>query len=159
MLMSNVVTLTPGEFNNTIDGGFFKTPPPEPAKLGDFVWNDLNQNGLQDPGEPGIAGATVKLQNPNGNTIATTTTDSTGMYMFGNLTPGNYKVMFVQPQGFDGVSPYLVGNNRAIDSDANPNNMLMSNVVTLTPGEFNNTIDGGFFKTPPPEPAKLGARS
>lgn len=31
------------------------------AKLGDHVWSDTNANGLQDAGEPGIAGAPVQL--------------------------------------------------------------------------------------------------
>ncbi|SDM68334.1 hypothetical protein SAMN05660860_03009, partial [Geoalkalibacter ferrihydriticus] len=31
------------------------------GSIGDFVWNDLNQNGLQDAGEPGISGVTVNL--------------------------------------------------------------------------------------------------
>lgn len=30
------------------------------ARLGDFVWNDLNENGLQDAGEPGVAGVVVE---------------------------------------------------------------------------------------------------
>ncbi|PSN17992.1 hypothetical protein C7271_14850 [filamentous cyanobacterium CCP5] len=140
-LMSNVVTLAPGEFNNTIDAGFYKF-----AKLGDFVFNDRDQDGFQDANEPGIAGATVKLQNAAGSVLATTTTDSSGMYMFNGLTPGQYKVMFVQPNGFDGVSPFKAGNNSAADSDANPNNGLMSDVVTLASGQFNNTIDAGFFQ-------------
>ena len=34
---------------------------PRPASLGDFVWNDGNGNGLQDPGESGIGGLLVTL--------------------------------------------------------------------------------------------------
>ena len=34
--------------------------------IGNFVWNDLNGNGVQDPGEPGIAGVTVRLYSPYG---------------------------------------------------------------------------------------------
>jgi len=32
-----------------------------PASLGNFVWHDLNANGIQDLGEPGVAGARVTL--------------------------------------------------------------------------------------------------
>jgi hypothetical protein len=37
--------------------------PPCNASIGDLVWNDQNGNGLQDAGEPGIQGVTVKLYN------------------------------------------------------------------------------------------------
>ena len=149
-LMSDVVTLSAGEFNKTIDAGFFNKPV-EPAKLGDYVFEDLDADGIQDSNEPGIAGVTVKLQSPSGQTLETTTTDNSGMYMFSDLTPGDYKVMFTKPAGFDAVSPFQAGNNSAVDSDANPNNGLMSDVVSLSPGEFDKTIDAGFYKF-----AKLG---
>ncbi len=48
------------------------------GSVGDFVWNDLNKDGVQDAGEPGIAGVTVRLVNATTNTVvATTTTDAT----------------------------------------------------------------------------------
>lgn len=40
-----------------------------PASIGDFVWNDLNNNGIQDEGEPGIDGVTVKLMDKDGNPV------------------------------------------------------------------------------------------
>ncbi len=102
-LMSDVVTLDPGENDPTIDAGFFKT-----AGIGDFVFEDLDQDGIQDLGEPGIPGAEVKLLDEDGNPVLdedgnpiTTTTDENGFYEFTGLTPGDYKVMFVQPDGFE----------------------------------------------------------
>ncbi len=42
--------------------------------VGGFVWDDLNRNGLQDSGEPGIEGVPVALQNTfTGETLETTT--------------------------------------------------------------------------------------
>lgn len=55
---------------------------PVPGSLGDRVWNDLNRNGIQDPGEPGIAGVTVNLLDSAGNTVGTTITDAEGHYRF-----------------------------------------------------------------------------
>ena len=116
------------------------------AGLGDFVWDDLNANGIQDAGEPGISNATVNLIDPNtGNVIDQTTTNGAGFYQFTELDPGDYKVMFVLPNGFTQVSLFQVGGNPAFDSDADPNFGLMSDVVTLAPGEFNPTLDAGFF--------------
>jgi hypothetical protein len=55
-----------------------KTPPIE---LGNRVWLDTDKDGVQDPGENGIAGITVELY--QGNTlIATATTDNNGLYIF-----------------------------------------------------------------------------
>ena len=48
--MTEVITLTPGEFdnnfNNTIDAGLFRK-----AKLGNFVWEDINGDGIQNANE------------------------------------------------------------------------------------------------------------
>jgi hypothetical protein len=46
---------------------------------GDFVWIDNNFNGIQNVGEPGVAGVSVTLFFANGSQIATTVTNSTGM--------------------------------------------------------------------------------
>ena len=122
------------------------------AALGDYVWNDLNANGIQDEIGTGIAGATVNLVrdlNSDGiitanEILATTTTDANGYYEFKGLTPGlTYQVQFVKPAGYDAVSPR--------QSDASPpsgvnSDGLLSNVVVLAPGEFNKTIDSGFYK-------------
>ena len=41
----------------------------------DLVWNDLNANGIQDAGEPGISGVTVTITGVNVSYNGTTTTD------------------------------------------------------------------------------------
>ncbi len=69
------------------------------------VFNDLNGNGVQDPGEPGLGGVTVQLLNSNGNVIATTTTTGGGNYSFTNLTPGTYTVQETDPVGFVSTTP------------------------------------------------------
>ncbi|MEO0984325.1 MAG: SdrD B-like domain-containing protein [Cyanobacteria bacterium J06639_14] len=157
-LMSDVVVLSSGEFNPTIDAGFYNT-----AGLGDFVFEDTDRDGIQDAGEQGIDGVEVKLladldgDGAIDDIVATTTTGDDpnttgtqqGYYEFTDLTPGvEYKVMFTQPEGFDGVSPLDANGNGfdAVDSDADPNNGLMTDVVVLSSGEFNPTLDAGFFK-------------
>ncbi|OKH17512.1 SdrD B-like domain-containing protein [[Limnothrix rosea] IAM M-220] len=118
----------------------------ELAKLGDFVFEDNDVDGVQDAGESGIAGATVNLLAPDGTVIATTTTDADGKYEF-EVVPGDYKVQFIQPDGFDGISPVDAGGDDAADSDADPNNGLMTDVISLEGGDSNPTLDAGFFKT------------
>ena len=63
-----------------------------PAGLSGYVYIDANNNGIKDPGESGLAGATVTLTgfNDQGPTNATATTDANGFYQFQNLRPGNY---------------------------------------------------------------------
>jgi LPXTG-motif cell wall-anchored protein len=65
-----------------------------PNSIGDTVWNDANANGVQDPGEKGIAGALVKLTLPD-TTTTNTTTDADGKYLFSELGVGEYTVELV----------------------------------------------------------------
>ncbi|HWR82073.1 MAG TPA: SdrD B-like domain-containing protein [Candidatus Deferrimicrobium sp.] len=93
------------------------TSQPCLAALGDFVWYDENENGLQDGGEPGAPGVTVRLYNCAGQLIGTRITDAAGYYLFADLQPGDYNVQFVAPEGYD-FTLQNQGANDAIDSDA-----------------------------------------
>jgi hypothetical protein len=53
-----------------------------PAEIGNRVWIDSNLDGLQDPGEPGVAGVTVRLYDAEGTLLGTTITDAFGRYYF-----------------------------------------------------------------------------
>lgn len=57
-----------------------------PATLGPvvsgYVYNDLNGNGLRDPGETGLSGVMMELRTPAGVTVSTALTDSSGQYLF-----------------------------------------------------------------------------
>lgn len=116
------------------------------AKLGDRVWNDLNQNGLQDPGEPGLRNVRVILSAIEGNKVRdmdTTLTDSTGMYMF-NVPGGKYKLTFGKPSPDYAPTPWLRGTNRQLDSDMNPFT-LMTEFITVDTGVNRMDIDAGFY--------------
>jgi serine-aspartate repeat-containing protein C/D/E len=108
------------------------------SSIGDRVWNDLNANGVQDPGEPGIAGVTVQLLNAGGAVIATKTTDANGNYTFIVACSNNYQVQVVPPTGFV-ASPTLQGGNVNTDSDTNPT------LVTIGANEDRTDIDFGFY--------------
>lgn len=101
-------------FDYTIDAGVI---PPELSSLGDRVWDDKNRNGVQDPDEPGVAGVVAKLVDAQGEIIATTTTDAKGYYRFDDLEPGQYRVVFRVPSGFD-PAPVAAGSDDELDSDA-----------------------------------------
>jgi CshA-type fibril repeat protein len=64
------------------------------VSLGDFVWFDYNQNGLQDFGEQGIHNIKVNLYNNSNcenSPAATTFTSDIGYYVFDNLTSSSQK--------------------------------------------------------------------
>lgn len=118
------------------------------GKIGDFVWFDANHNGLQDSGEKGINGVTVKLYHTILTTTMTTTTytggpeGQAGYYQFEGLCPGSYSVSIKPDTVPANYEPTLqgVGSNPALDSD-NPAGTL----VTLTSvAPTNETIDFGY---------------
>jgi SdrD B-like domain len=71
-------------------------------KLGNLVWNDTNNDGLNNNGELGVANVPVKLYDVTNPTvsIANATTGSDGKYLFPNLYPGFFIVEIVAPVGY-----------------------------------------------------------
>jgi hypothetical protein len=108
---TNPVILGPGDVFLNADFGY-QPPAAQNNSVGDTVWNDLDGDGIQDGGEPGIPGVTVKLAldvdgdgifEPFGNDgipgnaddepiLATDTTDASGIYGFDGVPDGNYVV-------------------------------------------------------------------
>ncbi|MBX3411676.1 MAG: hypothetical protein KF708_03070 [Pirellulales bacterium] len=94
---------------NAVEYNFCEIPP---ASLQGTVYVDLNNNGVKEANEPGIAGVTVQLLDANqAPTGKTTVTDASGNYGFYDLYPGTYSVNEVHPAGyFDGIdTPGSVG--------------------------------------------------
>ncbi len=56
--------------------------PTAPTEIGNFVWNDTNANGIQDPGEAGLGGVTVNLYDAKSSLVDSTITDPGGLYYF-----------------------------------------------------------------------------
>lgn len=93
------------------DGQVYGFCEHEPAKIGGTVYHDRNNNGVQDAGEEGIAGATVELLHSDGSPVTidsgngtqvalTLQTDANGEYCFENLLAGKYTIREVQPAGY-----------------------------------------------------------
>ena len=111
-----------------------------------FVWNDTNNSGVQEPGEPGIEGAVVSL---DGGT-AITATDPEGFYYFWT-DPGTHTISVQIPPGTQ-PSPPDLGGDDTLDSDGVPDG-LGNSVATLTfEGGADATIDFGFFVPPVTQP-------
>ena len=129
--------LTSGQEDLTLDAGLVR-----PVRVGDFVWEDLDKDGEQDAGEPGIPGVTVVLFDSNGVGIATQQTDGVGTYLFDNLPPGQYSVRFTDPPGY--VPTLTDAAADTVDSDPNP-----ATSATLASGEEDLTLDRGYVRLQP----------
>ncbi len=111
------------------------------GKIGNYVWDDVNKNGLQDEGEPPLAGVTVNISGPDGYSD-TTTTDAAGFYRFTDLCPGTYTVSVVTPDGY--MPTPVCFNTQDVNGDAN-----CSPQTVVSDNDTNDTIDFGFYKLMP----------
>lgn len=123
-----------GASNGEVEDYIVSTTGNGALSLGNLVWEDFDNDGAFDAGEPGIAGVAVALffdtdQNcvPDGAAVATTTTAVGGIYGFANLLPGQYIVDITPPAGYLGSTG--TGRYAAIgpfepapDPDNNTNN-------------------------------------
>jgi hypothetical protein len=89
------VTPTSGQSVSSLNFGEFKT-----VTLSGEVYNDANDNGVIDSGEPGLAGWTVNLLNAQNQVTQTTTTDASGDYSFSNVGPGAQTIQEVTQTGY-----------------------------------------------------------
>ena len=130
--------LSPSQARTDLDFGYTL-----PVSIGDRVWSDINANGVQDLGEPGLDGVSVTLYNATSNTIAgTTVTAGGGNYAFANQLPGTYSVEF---GAFAGYSRTIIDQGAdSGDSDANQVTGRTGN-TTLSSGQSNLTLDAGYF--------------
>ncbi|MEX0641450.1 MAG: SdrD B-like domain-containing protein, partial [Pirellulales bacterium] len=102
---------------NILSAGVYGTRYP---RIVGRVFHDANADGVQDAGETGVIGASVRLLDEQLTVVGTDATDELGMY---NLTrsipsPGTYFVEIVA--GSANLSPQDVGADDAADSDIDP---------------------------------------
>ncbi len=151
--------LAGGEADQTLDFGFVKPVVILPVSVGNFVWSDSNGNGIQDGGEPGIAGVTVTIsltgggtvRNVDGSPLATLAiqTDANGLYQFAGLAPGAYTVTVTPPAGY---VPTLTGQGTtATDSSTGS-----AASAVLASGGTDQTLDFGFVKPAVVPPVSVG---
>ena len=154
---SNLISIT------TIDAGIivFRTPTPTrtptPVNIGNFVWDDLDRDGRQDAGEPGLPGVTVQLWNTTKTQLLySTITNATGNYFVIAPTPGDYRVRVVLPNMSDSFSPKnQAGGDDTLDSDINPSgpDIGFTDIFNIASNVISTTLyDAGIivFRTPTP---------
>ncbi|MEG1705634.1 MAG: SdrD B-like domain-containing protein [Clostridia bacterium] len=117
------------------------------SSIGEFVWNDLNGNGIYDVGEPGINNVTVELYDSTGTTLLDTIStgnygDYPGYFIFSLLSPGTYFVKFIPPVGYSLTTQNLGFNGSTPDPITG-----FTNPIVLGVNEFNNYNNAGVFST------------
>jgi SdrD B-like domain len=129
----------------------------QPIEVGNRIWNDLDRDGIQDAGEPALAGVEVELWK-NGVKVSGTTTSSTGEYYFTDLLPNmDYEIRILNVKGTSkqtnllGLEPTQANTNANgldnIDSDASITGANTYAVIPFTTGNYgenNHTLDAGF---------------
>ncbi|MEV7004784.1 SdrD B-like domain-containing protein [Streptomyces sp. NPDC093982] len=138
-----------------------------PLQLGNRVWFDTDQDGIQDPGEKPVVGATVNLYDADGNKIGTATTNARGEYYFDSTVVKNvrpedlkygrtYTVKMDNPDDYedggvlDGWASTKpgAGDNDEIDSSGEPDGDPFPSVqvTPMGPGRNDHSLDFGFIK-------------
>ena len=73
------------------------------------VYDDLNDDGALDNGDPGLSGWTVELTNTSNNAVYTATTNSSGLYSLIGVAAGTYTLSEVVQSGFVQTAPASPG--------------------------------------------------
>jgi SdrD B-like domain/PEP-CTERM motif len=107
-----------------------------PVNISGFVFNDLNGNGIQGAGEPGLPGWTVFL----GGTGFSAVSGANGAYLISGVGPGTFTLQEQLQPGYQQTAPALPGTFVFTTSSG----------VDITNENFGNQV------TPVPEPASIG---
>lgn len=143
---------------NTNPTGDVNTPPSGAvAALGDRVWIDVDGDGLQDPEEVGVRGATVQLFTAGPDGVfgtgddvagATQVTNAVGVYLFDGLTPGAYVVKVVSSTGAShnvlGSGYTQTGDPDHFGTTGSNNDHQTTAPVVLGPGDVFLNADFGY---------------
>jgi hypothetical protein len=131
------------------------TRTPTPINIGNFVWHDLDADGIQDAGEYGLAGVQVQLWNSTKTQlIDSATTNASGFYVVQAPMSGNYRVRVLPPSGAQFAPKDVNDGNPSPDlrdSDVNPSgtDYGFTNIYSFAPNLISiTTIDAGLINVP-----------
>lgn len=117
-------------------------PPVGVGSVSGTVWNDLNGNGVRDPGDPGYAGIWVYADLNDDCLIGllenAAVTDANGNYTIYNIPSGQMKIRVTLPLGLSVTAPTTLDH---CDQG--------SHFICINPGENTPNIDFGVTGVPP----------
>ncbi len=138
--ISQKVSLVSGEVNTSVDAGITAA-----GSIGNRVWEDTDFDGVQDSGEAGLCGVTVRLYDAAHNLKATTVTAADGSYKFANLQAGNYSVELSKPTGYYATKANI-GNDGADSDFTGTGTVISSGTISLSAGEHDTSVDAGLYR-------------
>ncbi|NDD63717.1 MAG: hypothetical protein EBZ36_07040 [Acidobacteria bacterium] len=125
-------------------------------EIGNRLWADTDGDGVQDPGEPGIAGIQVTLFQGGVQVGSPVTTNSEGRYLFntGLLPNTAYEIRVSQAQmqamGYSSLTTADAVQGVPTDADLRDSDAVLSGgngVIAVTTGSYgqvNHTLDMGW---------------
>ncbi len=138
---TTVFTVQGGSLSN-IDAGYFYY-----ASIGDYIWFDNNEDGVQDDNETGVERYLIQLYDEQDRQVFTTFSDRTGKYSFDEVVPGDYYVKINLQQGIT----FSAGLSTDAENDSNvtgANGVGTTEFFTINSGEVDNSIDLGLVLAP-----------
>lgn len=155
---------------------------PMPVEIGNRVWLDTNQNGIQDANETPIANVRVDLFSPTGDLLSSVFTNERGEYYFSNgagtdsrfadynvggltFNTAGYQIRIDGTQApLQGLTLTFAENERGVQfgTSSNDNNGRLSGQIAIAtfnlggPGQNNHTIDFGYYDALMPTPTQVG---
>jgi hypothetical protein len=90
------------------------------GRISGQVYKDENNNGSRDEGEDILSGVTVYLENANGTRVKTAYSNAQGVYTFGDVSPGKYRLELEVPYGYEltmGLDPFSLDFGETVAKD------------------------------------------
>ena len=116
-----------------------------PTRIAGVVWNDQNADGIRQSTEAGLAGIPVALfvGTPGGGTqVASTVSDSLGLYSFNGVASGqNYYIQVSPPVG-DTFTTQNAGADLSLDSNVSATTGATA-AISISPGQT-VVVNAGF---------------
>ena len=113
--------------------------------IGSCVWEDLNGNGIYEPGEPPVAGVPVSIFTADGVFVRETVTDGSGNYQFDDILQGIYYLQFETIGEFEFTIPNVGTDLNDSDVD-DTNGPGTTTQFTLMAGQSIDNIKAGLYE-------------
>jgi hypothetical protein len=110
--------------------------PPPTGKISGYKWDDSNNNGVIDMGEPYLSGWNITISGPN-NVSTFNVTNGSGYYEFNDLYNGTYTLSEILQSGW--VQTYPPIGNHAVDLVC-----ALGDCTNVTDVNFGNMLAGCF---------------